>query len=232
MNIVVENLTKNYQIQGMNFRALDKVSIEMKKGQFISIIGESGSGKSTLARMILGLESPCDGSIKLGGKDISSFKSIAKKREYRRSIQAVFQDASGTLNPKLSVYRNITEPLINLTDLSRNQRKDRISELMRNTNMDISLLDVPVRKLSGGEQRRLSLLRALSIRPDFLVVDEVLSGLDCISSDAVIRVLETYNKIFSCGCLFITHDIESAVRLSNEIYMMKEGKIVSKRWIK
>lgn len=140
--------------------------------------------------------------------------------------QAVFQDAGGTLNPMRSVRSNVEEAMINLTDLTREQRHERIKELMELTHMDSKLLDVPPRQLSGGEQRRLSLVRAMSIRPRYLILDEVLSGLDLISADAVMSVLEQYHREFDCSFLLITHDMDSAYRLSDTILTMQSGQIV------
>lgn len=111
------------------------------------------------------------------------------------------------------------ETLRNLTTLNSAQRKKTILELMELTRMDQHLLEVPVKQLSGGEQRRLSLLRALSIKPDFLVLDEVTSGLDVVSADAVLTLLENYHTHYGCSYLLITHDRQAAYRISDH----KEG---------
>ena len=110
--------------------------------------------------------------------------------------------------------------------LSPRKRRERIGELMELTHMEERLLEIPARQLSGGEQRRLSLVRAMSIRPKYLVLDEVLSGLDLISADAVMRVLEQYHREFDCAFLLITHDMDSAYRLSDTILTMQAGQIV------
>lgn len=125
-----------------------------------------------------------------------------------------------------SVRSNVEEAMVNLTSLSKRQRRERIGKLMELTHMEERLLEVPARQLSGGEQRRLSLVRAMSIRPKYLVLDEVLSGLDLISADAVMRVLEQYHREFDCAFLLITHDMDSAYRLSDTILTMQAGQIV------
>lgn len=176
-------------------------------------------GKGTLARLLVGMEPPDQGTISLDGEDTSGWNA-ENWRKRRTKLQAVFQDASGTLNPMRSVRSNVEEAMVNLTCLSKRQRRERIGELMELTHMEERLLDVPARQLSGGEQRRLSLVRAMSIRPKYLILDEVLSGLDLISADAVMRVLEQYHREFDCAFLLITHDMDSAYRLSDTILTM------------
>lgn len=224
--IELDNLTRTYyDAQGETFCALDHATLIWEQGHSIAIMGESGSGKSTLARLLIGIEKPTSGIITWNGEDISRWKAYAW-REKRKHIQAVFQDASGTLNPARSVYSNVEEALRNLTKLDKQQRRDRIGELMALTHMDSHLLRVPVRQLSGGEQRRLSLLRALSIHPQFLVLDEVTSGLDLLSADAVLQVLERYHEEFGCAYLLITHDRQMAYRISSRILELNHGVFV------
>ena len=202
--IELDNLTRiYYDAQGETFCALDHASLIWEQGHSIAIMGESGSGKSTLARLMIGLE-------------------------YRGKIQAVFQDTGGTLNPSWSTSQNVEEALVNLTDFSSSQRKKRIAELMEQTGLSQSLLDAPVRRLSGGEQRRLALLRSLSISPEFLILDEVTAGLDLISTEAVLQLLEKYEQEHDCAYLVITHDLQIASRLCEIIYEIEHGKITKK----
>ena len=211
--LIAEHISKTYAgAHGLSFAALRDVSLHLEPGSFTSLVGESGSGKSTLARLLVGMEPPDQGTISLDGEDTSGWNA-ENWRKRRTKLQAVFQDASGTLNPMRSVRSNVEEAMVNLTCLSKRQRRERH-------------LDVPARQLSGGEQRRLSLVRAMSIRPKYLILDEVLSGLDLISADAVMRVLEQYHREFDCAFLLITHDMDSAYRLSDTILTMQAGQIV------
>ena len=160
---VVDQVSKTYMDENQRpFQVLHNVAFSWSSGENIAVLGESGSGKSTLARLLIGIEKPNSGTITWNGEDITRWKS-STWREKRKHIQAVFQDASGTLNPARSVYHNVEEALRNLTHLDRRQRQMRIDELMELTHMDSHLLQVPVRQLSGGEQRRLSLLRPLHL---------------------------------------------------------------------
>lgn len=224
--IIVKKLCKSYRgRKGNDFLVLKEVEFKWNPCEFISLVGESGCGKSTLARIMIGLEKPEQGRIEMGGENICTWNYTQWKKR-RNKIQAVFQDTTGTLNPVRSVFHNLESVMVNLTDLSVKERRNRIEELMELTNMDRHLLKTPVRRLSGGEQRRLSLIRAMSIRPNYLILDEVTSGLDFISANAVMKVLERYREEYGCSFLFITHDKNQAYRLSNRILMMQNGRLV------
>lgn len=179
-----------------------------------------------MARLILGLEKPDDGEILIDGKSTVHW-GYETWRTNRRKIQGVFQDASGTLNPMLSVYRNMEIAMKNLTKLNKKQRYDRLIELMTLTHLDEQLLKTPVHRLSGGEQRRISLLRALSVYPDYIVLDEITGGLDVMNTNAVMALLEVFKNKFGCGCLFITHDHQSAYRISDRVLLMEQGMIIN-----
>lgn len=223
--ILIKNVHKYYTTQNKaTFEALSDINLNIYPGEFVSLIGRSGSGKSTLGKIILGLEKPSTGKIMIDDENIEDLKKRNSKLIYKK-MQAVFQDAGGSLNPKLSVYHNVEESLVNLTKLNLVQRKERILELMSLVGMNKELLKTETRQLSGGEQRRLSLLRALTVHPKYIILDEVISGLDFISKNAVEKLLLSYRKKYSCGYLFITHDRSSAYRLSDRIIIMENGKI-------
>lgn len=224
--LLIQNVSQVYmRDNGEEFNALKDVNFFIPKGENLSLEGESGSGKSTLARLLIGLEKPTSGCILFDGEDVTKW-NFRTWRKHRRKIQAVFQDASGTLNPARTAYHNIEEALVNLTDINAKERRDKILGLMGKVKLSKCLLDVPVRKLSGGEQRRLSLLRAIAVEPEYLILDEVTSGLDSISENAVLDMIEDYTKNNNCSCIFVTHNRGSAMRISNQIAIMKEGRII------
>jgi len=229
--MVVENLSKSYpgsgaSGRGSRLRALDRVIFRWREGESIAVMGASGSGKSTLARLLLGLERPDAGAVRLDGTNLSAL-SVQAWRPYRRKVQGVFQDASGTLNPRMSAYVNMEEALRNLTDMTRRERRREIEGLMERFRMERELLKVPVRSLSGGQQRRLALLRALSVKPSYLVLDEVLSGLDRVSCDAVLETLADYREGYGCSYLLITHDAYAAYRMADRCLLLEEGRLTA-----
>jgi len=211
-------------LSGTQNQVLKNISFTLNPEECIALIGESGSGKSTIARLILGLTSISSGEILIDGTPISSLQ-YSKMMEIRKTVQGVFQDTTGSLNPYLSTYKNMEEALKNLTDLTKAMRKKELINLLNKLKISKKLLKTPVRMLSGGEQRRISLLRALSIKPKYLVLDEVISGLDIISCDAVLTTLEDYKKQYGCSYLFITHDINSAYRIADKILYIENGHI-------
>ena len=213
-----------------DFNALSDINLHLCKGESLAIEGESGSGKSTLARLLIGIEKPTSGKILLDGEDITCWNYRTWK-QHRKKIQAVFQDSSGTLNPARSAYANVEEALVNLTDKKRAERKKHILDLMDAVHMDYGLLETPVRQLSGGEQRRLSLLRAIAVEPDYLIMDEVTSGLDLISADAVLTLVENFVKLSGSSCIFITHSRKDAMRIANRIIIMREGRIAEQGYL-
>ncbi len=224
--VVVKNLSRSYYDPGGNlFTSLDNVSLEWRRGESVAVMGESGSGKSTLARLLIGLEKPSAGAVFIDDQNTAAW-SHRKWRQYRTALQAVFQDERGTLSPGRSVYQNAEETLCNLTDMKKAQRRECILALMEQLHLSRELLRVPVRQLSGGEQRRIGLLRALAIKPQFLILDEVTAGLDLLSTEAVLSLLHAYQRSHDCAYLLITHDINAASRLCSRMLEIDHGRIV------
>ena len=223
--LVAQNITHSYHgTDGKTFTVLNDVSLQLLSGECIALLGESGSGKSTMARLLLGIEKPNSGKILLDEIDITDSRK-KQWREYRKLVQGVFQDASGTLNRQKSVYQNMEEGLINLTTLNKKERQTEIYKLMELFRMDKSMLKTPARRLSGGEQRRVSLVRALSLKPKYLILDEVTSGLDLISTEAVLTTLKLYKEHYGCSYMLITHDKNCAYEMADKIYIFKNGKV-------
>lgn len=209
---------------GKTIEIIKGIDFTLNENEIVSIIGESGCGKSTLLRIALGLIKPTEGIVRLNGKDIycTGRKTLL---ESRRILQGVFQDSYGSLNPCLSTMRNLEEALLNLTSLNKKERLEEIEYLMIQLDINPKILKTPVIRLSGGEMRRLSLVRALSIHPKFLLMDEILSGLDLISTDLLINTLLKYKEKYKISYLFITHDVNRAYEISDRVIKIEDGLI-------
>ncbi len=208
--IVIQEVSKAYEIRGQPpLCVLRDLSLSVAPGEFVALAGESGGGKSTLARLILGIEQPDAGKIWVDGTE----------------------DAGGALNPGISVLPNMTEGLKNLGHLNARKRKEVVLALMDRLGLEQSALHTPPRSLSGGQQRRVALIRALAVRPKYLILDEITSGLDLIARDSLVKTLAGYRDAHALGCLLITHDLGAARRLADRILFLRDGKIQT-TWVK
>lgn len=223
---ILENVGKTFCLgKNLVHSVLSDITFEWNENEIIAIMGESGSGKSTIAKILVGIEKPSSGKVFFNGEDIANWKYRDWKIK-RTFIQAVFQDASGTLNAGLSVYKNLEEVLKNLTKYRKYERKKIILELIQEAGMNEDLLNIKTHDLSGGEQRRLSLLRSLAIKPKFLILDEITSGLDFKTTNDICDLLIKYNKLYKVGYLLITHDENFAKKLASKIFYIQRGKFI------
>lgn len=225
--LTVHELCKTYPVQGNSRKklvALDKVSLHMEKGQSMALIGESGSGKSTLIRMILGLETPDSGKILWNGQPVSP--KTAKKIGLYRQIQPVFQDNMGCFDPRWKIRASLTEPMRNLQTLDRAALDAKAKELMELVDLPATILEKYPHELSGGQQKRICIARAISIKPRLLILDESVAGLDATVMLKILRLLRRLHKDIGCSCLFITHDIRAALYIADTIAVMHSGAIL------
>ena len=216
--IEISKLTKTYD---RGTKALKDVNITIDDGEFVFITGRSGSGKSTLIKILLKEVEPTSGRVVVNDMDLRKMPRRYVPK-YRRRLGVVFQDFR--LLKDKTVYENVA--------FAQRVVVTPIKEIKKNVPAMLSLVGLAEkyksfpRQLSGGEQRRLSLLRALSIYPQFLVLDEVTSGLDLLSTDAVLQVLERYHEEFGCAYLLITHDRQTAYRISSRVLELNRGVFV------
>jgi ABC-type microcin C transport system duplicated ATPase subunit YejF len=206
-------------------RAVNRISIALKKGQTIGIVGESGSGKSTLGRALLRLL-PSDGAIRFGGRDISKM-GRDEMRPLRREMQLVFQDPFGSLSPRMTIGQVITEGLlVHEPSLSGRDRDKRAVEALREVGLDPNMRNRYAHEFSGGQRQRIAIARAIILKPKIVVLDEPTSALDRSVQKQIVDLLRDLQKAHDLSYLFISHDLAVVRAMSDYIIVMKQGQIV------
>lgn len=201
--------------------AVDGVSFTVGDGQTVGLVGESGCGKTTTGKMILALERPTAGQILYRGTEISKIG-----RPYRRAVQAVFQDASSSLSPRMRVRELITEPLIANGLASRKGQAERTSELLDLVGLPEQAANRFPHEFSGGQKQRIAIARALSINPELVVLDEPVSALDVSIRAQIINLLQDLQDRLHLSYLLIAHDLAVVEHMSHIVAVMYLGQIV------
>jgi peptide/nickel transport system ATP-binding protein len=227
--LMARNIKKTYS---SGHRALDGVSISIKKGECVGLAGESGSGKSTLARCLLMLEKLDEGEIFLHDKPLH----LMTKREIRKirhGMQAVFQNPSAAINPKLKIIDSLMEALDTYPDIIpvylqdvRDHRELCAKRLLDMVGLASRYLYCYPHELSGGQKQRVAIARAISIQPSFIIFDEPTASLDVYTQGQILTLLQELQEQLELSYLFISHDLPAVCFLSERIFVMKEGVFV------
>ncbi len=226
-----EHLVKTFRSGGGLFakpgsvRAVDDVTLAVHRGETVGLVGESGSGKTTLGRLILRLLEPTSGSIRFDSTDVLALDARAL-RALRRRMQIVFQDPSGSLNPRMTVGAAVREPM-EVHRLARGtEAQSRVTALFREVGLDPSYTSYYPHELSGGQRQRVGIARALSLEPDFVVLDEPVAALDVSVQAQVLNLLVDLRERRRLTYLFIAHDLVVVRHLAERVAVMYFGKLM------
>jgi peptide/nickel transport system ATP-binding protein len=223
--IVHHNLLARIGHRDHIVKALDGVSLNLKKGEILGLIGESGSGKTTLAKTLVGLYRPTAGSVYYYDADISSLDR-EKYRSFHREVQILFQDPDSTLDPRMTVKTLLEEPLLIHRVGNARERHHRISQMMEQVNLTKSFLGRYPSELSGGQRQRVAIARVLLLEPQIIVADEPLAGLDSIVGMQILRLLLDLKNKFNLSYLLISHDLNLVNSVCDRMSVICRGKIV------
>ncbi|MFQ4149226.1 ABC transporter ATP-binding protein [Arthrobacter sp. LAPM80] len=226
----IKNLTKVFKLRGAlgkstDFKAVDDVSINVRRGTTMAIVGESGSGKSTVAQMALSLLAPTEGSISFDGTDVTTLKGKGLF-DFRRRVQPIFQDPYGSLDPMFNIYRTIEEPLKIHKIGDRKSREKKVRELLDQVSMPAATMHRFPNELSGGQRQRIAVARALALNPDVIICDEAVSALDVLVQAQVLNLLNELQEELGLTYLFITHDLAVVRQIADHVTVMQKGRVV------
>jgi len=207
-------------------KAVDGINLNITKGEILALVGESGCGKTTLGRTILKLIKPTAGNIEFSGHNISNL-TRSEMIPYRKSMQVIFQDPMSSLNPRLTIATTLTEPMaVHKIGVSYEERIEIAREILNSVQLNPDYLWRYPHEFSGGQKQRIGIARALVLKPEFIVCDEVTSALDVSVQSEILDILLELRNNNQLTLLFITHNISVVEYLSDRVAVMKEGKIV------
>ncbi|WP_294351574.1 ABC transporter ATP-binding protein [uncultured Clostridium sp.] len=219
-----KNLKKSYKKKDHLHIAADNINLKLKKGEILGVVGESGSGKSTLSRLIMNLEKLDSGEILFEGKNISNKRGKALRKVYK-DIQMVFQDSTGSFNPKMTIGDSIYEYICNLCTVNHNDKDKVIEDILEKVGLDKEYKNRYPYELSGGQCQRAAIARALVTHPKVIILDEATSALDVLVQKRIIELLRKVHKESNLSYIFICHDKELVNRFSDRVVRIENGKL-------
>lgn len=230
--LVVKDLKTHYPIrngllggQTGSIKAVDGVSFTVKKGETFSIVGESGCGKSTVGMSILRLTEPTSGEVIFNDKNVLE-KNKHELKAIRRDMQVIFQDTYSSLNPKHTIKKILSEPLVINRKMTKEEREERVIELLRLVGLGPHHLNRFPHEFSGGQRQRIGIARALALNPKLIICDEPVSALDVSIQSQILNLLEDLQQKLKLTYIFISHDLSVVEHISDRVAVMYLGKIV------
>ncbi len=223
--LTLENVSCFYPIRGGEpFEAVKRVSLEVKEGEMLGLMGESGSGKSTLARAMLGAFDGCRGKVLYKGENLYD---KAWKRRKIKPIQMVFQDSKSSMNPRMSLFESMEEPLVLAGIKEEAKRKAKVEEILRVVGLDMDTAMKLPGECSGGQRQRANIGRALVLSPELLICDEPVSSLDASIQAQIINLLKKISKESKMTMIFISHDAHLVDYLCHRVRHMDQGEMTN-----
>ncbi|WP_295078731.1 ABC transporter ATP-binding protein [Tabrizicola sp.] len=205
-------------------KAVDGVSFDITAGQTLGLVGESGCGKSTVGRAMLRLYEPTAGRVVIDGDDVATLTAEALRKK-RPTMQMVFQDPQASLNPRMTLAEIVSEPLEEHTNWTRDQKLERVYELMDQVGLNRRFVNRFPHEFSGGQRQRIGIARALALKPRFIVCDEPIAALDVSIQAQVVNLLEDLQEKLGLTYLFISHDLSMVRHLAQRVAVMYLGRI-------
>lgn len=233
MRLEVKNLSVFHELKKENifsrrklFRAVNDVNFLLERGEILGVVGESGCGKSTLARAILGLNPKISGEILYDGRDVTKFSG----REWvaaRKNVQMIFQDPLASLNPRMNVGEILNEPLgVHFPMMTKVSRRKKISEMIEKVGLLPSQINAYPHELSGGQNQRVGIARALIVEPRLVICDEPVSALDVSIQSQIVNLLKNLQRENNQSLIFIAHDLSVVRHISSRVLVMYLGNVV------
>lgn len=229
--LTATHLSRQYEIRRslfgapLHLHALADASFSLSPGKTLAVVGESGCGKSTLARVVTMIEPPSGGALVIDGRPVGHKGAIGNP-ELRKSVQIVFQDPYGSLNPRKTIGQTLEEPLLINTDLSAVERRQAAVKMMEKVGLRPEFIDRYPHMFSGGQRQRIAIARALMLNPRVLVLDEPVSALDVSIQAQVLNLLMDLQEEFGLAYLFISHDLSVVRHIADEVLVMYLGRVV------
>ncbi|MDP9835298.1 nickel transport system ATP-binding protein [Neorhizobium huautlense] len=233
--ISASNLGKIYRTHSLvgasaGKTVLQDISLSVREGETVALLGRSGCGKSTLARLLAGLEQPTTGEVLFRDKPVSGLDRSDIKA-FRRDVQLVFQDSPSAVNARFTIRDIIAEPLRHLTSLDQGQRQDRIRTLLNMVELPPDIADRLPGQVSGGQLQRVCIARALAVNPRLIILDEAVSNLDIHLQASALTLLARLQRENGIAYLFVTHDLRLVRGFASRCLVMDEGRIVEESMV-